>query len=524
MSIKLRFALLLGLLLLIFLGSLGVLRHLENRQLAEALASSQIDATSTLERWLDLNGAGLRQFAEDYSQWDDMVEFVKSPDANWAEVNIRQSMESFKLHMIWVLSNEGRVIFHSHQDTPPEHPPLPAAEWLPFVTENPFPHFFTRHDTDLLEIRAYPIQPSADINRTSQPVGWLVVARLWDRDHLLSLGKLTESNLSLENSAPPPDENPSQGRLTILRPLSDWRGDIVSVLRVTREMPAIAQRLRTDVFEARVFIVFGLLVMGALALSLHNWVLKPLNAIGESLAQQDAGPLHSLVSQKTELSRIASQLEIAYEQQRELVREVSERARLGRDLHDGVIQSIYAAGMGLAAARTLIQRDPEEAARSIDHVRAALNETIRDVRNFITGLEPQALQTRTFTGAVASLFEFFPSEDPSSRDLDIDESAADRLHLAARTAALQIVRECTSNAFRHGHARCVRVSLHPAEDRKSILLTVSDDGSGFDPATVRRGHGLDNITERARTLGATATIHSEPGKGTRTTVHFPVSD
>ncbi len=524
MSIKLRFALLLGLLLLIFLGSLGVLRHLENRQLAEALASSQIDATSTLERWLDLNGAGLRQFAEDYSKWDDMVEFVKSTDANWAEINLRQSMESFKLHMIWVLSSDGQLVYHAHQDEHTEHPPLPAAEWLSFVTTNPFPHFFIRHEEDLLEIRAAPIQPSADADRSSKPRGWLVVARLWNQDHLRSLGKLTESTLRLEPTDPAIDEGESKARLTIMRPLSDWRGEIVSVLHVTREMPAIAQRLRTDVFEARVFIVFGLLVMGALALSLHNWVLKPLNAIGESLAQQDAAPLHALVSQKTELSRIASQLEIAYAQQRELVREVGERARLGRDLHDGVIQSIYAAGMGLAAARTLIQRDPEEAARSIDQVRAALNEIIRDVRNFITGLEPEALQSRTFTAAVASLFDFFQSEGPSSRDLDIDESVADRMHLAARTAALQIVRECTSNAFRHGRARCVQVRLHLTEDRKAVRLIVNDDGEGFDPATVRRGRGLDNITERARTLGATATITSEPGKGTRTTVLFPVSD
>jgi signal transduction histidine kinase len=282
--------------------------------------------------------------------------------------------------------------------------------------------------------------------------------------------------------------------------------------------------LRTDVFEARVFIVFGLLVMGALGLCLHNWVLRPLNAIGDSLVVQDAAPLQSLIAQDTELSRIASQLEVSFAQQKELLREVEERARLGRDLHDGVIQSIYAAGMGLAAARTLLQREPEEAAKGIDQVRAALNEIIRDVRNFITGLEPEALHSRTFTAAVASLFDFFKSSGPPSHQLDIDESAADRLHLAARTAALQIIRECASNAFRHGHARCVHVELRVTDTRTAIRLSITDDGGGFNPDTARRGRGLDNISERARTLGATAEIISEIGKGTRTTVLFPVND
>ncbi len=521
MSIKLRFALLLGLLMLIFLGSLGVLRYLEKQQLTEALASSQVDATNMLERWLDLNGSSLRQFADDYSKWDEMIAFVKNRDAAWAEVNVGQSMDNFNLHAVWVLTDQGLPLYNAHRDTA-EPVPLTPSEWMELVAENPFPHFFAPHGHDLLEIRAAPIQPSGDVDRKSTPQGWLVAARIWDPSLLKSLGNLTESTIRI--GLPESQTTAAEGSLTIIRPFNDWRGRTLELLHVTRETPAIARRLRTDVFEARVFIIFGLLVMGALGLCLHNWVLRPLNAIGDSLAVQDASPLQSLIAQNTELSRIASQLEVSFAQQKELLREVEERARLGRDLHDGVIQSIYAAGMGLAAARTLLQRDPEEAVRGIDQVRAALNETIRDVRNFITGLEPEALHSRTFTAAVASLFDFFKTSDTSPHRLDIDESAADRLHLAARTAALQIIRECASNAFRHGQARRVEVYLHLTDDRKAVRLAVSDDGLGFDPATARRGRGLDNISERARTLGATAEILSEIGKGTRTTVLFPVND
>ncbi|MBC8040100.1 MAG: hypothetical protein H7Y06_06130 [Opitutaceae bacterium] len=525
MSIKLRFALLLGLLLFIFLGSLGVLRYLEKKELTEALASSQLDATSMLERWLDLNGSSLRQFSEDYSKWDEMVSFVKKPDIPWAEINIRQSMDNFNLHAVWVLSTNGEVLYTSHRETP-EPSPLSPADWLQLFGDNPFPHFFAPHGHDLIELRAAPIQPSGDNDRSTTPQGWLVSARIWDQSLLKALGNLTESTIRIGHAdTNAVSENSSlDGKLTIIRPLNDWRGQTLELLHVTRETPAIAQRLRTDVFEARVFIVFGLLVMGALGLSLHNWVLQPLNAIGDCLAKQDATPLQPLIAQNTELSRIASQLEVSFAQQKELLREVEERARLGRDLHDGVIQSIYAAGMGLAASRTLIQRDPEEAARGIDQVRAALNETIRDVRNFITGLEPEALHSRTFTAAVDSLFDFFKTAGPSPHDLRINEADADRLHLAARTAALQIIRECISNAFRHGKARCVQVALKVTDDRKAIRLAISDDGTGFDPSSVQRGRGLDNIAERARTLGATAEIVSEPGKGTRTTVLFPVSD
>lgn len=523
MSIKLRFALLLGMLLLIFLGCLAALRLLEKEQLTEALESSQRDATRMLERWLDLNGSSLRQFTEDYSRWDELVTFVDSRDMVWADVNLRQSLPSFDVHDIWVLTVDGSLVYQAHQ-AHPSPPPLKPDEFNLLVADNPFPHFFVQHADGLREIRIAPLQPSADTARKSPPQGWLVACRLWDKAHLTALGSLTESKVSLgspDQAAAPPLH---ASDLTLIRPLHDWRGRTASLLYVNREMPAITQRLQTDVFEARVFILFGLLVMGALALSLHEWVLKPLNVIGDSLVRQDPAPLQPLIAQRNELSRIASRVDISFAQQKELRRDVEERARLGRDLHDGIIQSIYAAGMGLAAARTLISADSVEASRRIDQVRAALNETIRDVRNFITGLEPEALQRRTFGAAVAGLFELFQTAGPATGTLDIDEDVANRLHLAARTAALQVIRECASNSIRHGKAKNVRVSLHLVEHGRVARLDITDDGCGFDPATAKRGHGLDNITERARSLGASAEITAEPGKGTRTTLLFPLSD
>jgi len=264
MSIKLRFALLLGVLLLIFLGSLGMLRMLEKEQLTEALASSQRDATEMLERWLDLNGSGLRQFAEDYSRWDDMVTFVKTRDPEWAEVNIRQSMGGFNAHAVWVLTTDGTPIYQTETDDARTPVPVSPADWRQLVADNPYPHFFAAHGTDLLEIRAAPIQPSSDANRTTPPQGWLLAARLWNQAHLDALGHLTESTLRLSAPDRPVAPYVSESKLTIMRPLNDWRGHTLDMLYVTRETPAIAHRLRTDAFEARVFIVFGLLVMGAL--------------------------------------------------------------------------------------------------------------------------------------------------------------------------------------------------------------------------------------------------------------------
>jgi hypothetical protein len=85
---NLRLALLLGLLLLAFLASLLALRHFELRQSEQMLANIRQSRISLLERFIDLTGDSLRQFANDYSQWDDMVGYVNHADPAWAEVNV----------------------------------------------------------------------------------------------------------------------------------------------------------------------------------------------------------------------------------------------------------------------------------------------------------------------------------------------------------------------------------------------------------------------------------------------------
>jgi len=159
--------------------------------------------------------------------------------------------------------------------------------------------------------------------------------------------------------------------------------------------------------------------------------------------------------------------------------------------------------MGLAAARTLVQTDPAEAAGRIDQVRAALNETIRDVRNFITGLEPEALQSRTFSAAVKSLFEFFQTAGPAVGDIDIDESVADRLHLAARTTALQVIRECASNAIRHGND----VWFYNSKDNTAAHAQLPANDAGD---TGRHSAGSD-VTATPDQLAAMLLAKIEPG-------------
>jgi signal transduction histidine kinase len=205
-----------------------------------------------------------------------------------------------------------------------------------------------------------------------------------------------------------------------------------------------------------------------------------------------------------------------------LNRSLEEQIRLGRDLHDGVIQSLYAAGLVIESARTLAKTDPEEADRRLVQLLQTLNRTIRDVRTYIVGLAPENLRQTGFGQALDELVTELGAGRSVHFDLKIDDEASAQLSPAQSTEALHVAREAISNSLRHGNATRVTVRLHPGDGE--VCLLVQDNGSGFDPAhRTRSGHGLRNIEARASDLGAHVRVESRPSEGTRVILTFALS-
>jgi PAS domain S-box-containing protein len=206
----------------------------------------------------------------------------------------------------------------------------------------------------------------------------------------------------------------------------------------------------------------------------------------------------------------------------ELRESLEARERLGRDLHDGIIQSIYAVGLGLEDCRRWVGQRPQEAEGALARASLQLNAVIRDVRNFILGLEPEALKGREFRAALDSVIQAFGPESKVRFQLDVDAEAAASLDVRQTMQALQIAREAISNSLRHAGASTTVISLH--QENGCIRLEVRDDGRGFDMKSPNStGHGLRNIAARARDLNARIEIVSRPGEGAAVILDIPCS-
>lgn len=204
---------------------------------------------------------------------------------------------------------------------------------------------------------------------------------------------------------------------------------------------------------------------------------------------------------------------------------VDERIRIGRDLHDGIIQGIYAVALSLEDVAELIAAgDDAEAAARVDRAIDRLNSAITEIRTFIVGLGSGTAPT-SLAMSLTGVVEDIRLDPDMNLELDLDEARSLAADLTPEAAAQlqQIVREALSNVARHSGATRASVALR--RDGDAAVLEIADDGRGFDPAAPRgAGHfGLANLHDRAASVGGTLRVVSAPGRGTRIIVRLPLA-
>lgn len=233
-----------------------------------------------------------------------------------------------------------------------------------------------------------------------------------------------------------------------------------------------------------------------------------------------------LLATFTEHAAVAMHNARLYDQAQQ-VAVVEERNRLARDLHDSVTQSLFSMSLLAQVIPTLLETNPDEATQSLHELRRLSKEALAEMRALLFQLRPVALEedglVEALTKHVASLQR---RDGPTLRFTCND--CEERLPLTVEEAIFRVATEAINNALKHAHARQIDVHIEERRDEgHSVVLTVRDDGSGFDPAHQRpqAGHlGLSGMKERVARGGGILWIESAPGAGTTVTVRMAVPE
>ncbi len=197
-----------------------------------------------------------------------------------------------------------------------------------------------------------------------------------------------------------------------------------------------------------------------------------------------------------------------------------DRERFSQDLHDHVIQSIYATGMALETCVHLICTDAQGAVLKLQKGIADLNAVMGQLRDYLEWGSMHTIKAEELHKALEALVRTIPRTDSFTIQLHIDRSTVKTLTDQTATHVLQIVREALTNTLRHANATSSTLSLSSTPE--GVHLDIQDDGIGFDlDATSGYGWGLRNMAARAKKLDAKFQLISQRGGGTRISLDIP---
>ncbi len=257
---------------------------------------------------------------------------------------------------------------------------------------------------------------------------------------------------------------------------------------------------------------------------------EPIGRVQGVVVLTHADPRHFEAGNLPFLTLLASQVSLAvrnadaYLQSEELAI-AEERARIAREIHDGVAQSLAFAALKLDLVVRLLRRDPDEAERELARAKATIREMIREVRRSIFALRPVDLERYGLVETVRRYALDFGQQNDVGVELDVESLVG--LSMKTEAVLFRIFQEAMNNVAKHAKASSVHVVLGPCGN-DAVELVVEDDGVGFDPSqvadrvTTAGGLGLRQMEERVTARGGRFDAASLPGKGTRVRVRVPV--
>lgn len=201
---------------------------------------------------------------------------------------------------------------------------------------------------------------------------------------------------------------------------------------------------------------------------------------------------------------------------------LEERERIGMDLHDGIIQSIYGVGLALEYAYLSAEENPSLTREKIENSIEGLNAAIRDIRAYVADLRPRQLRDeQPLQQGIERLVKDFRTVSSTKATLTTTENTLTKLPRENSLALFHICQEALANIAKHAHAENADIHLWTNEDR--VLLKIEDDGRGFNPNTIKEalGHGLSNMRRRAHKVSGDIEIVSQLTKGTTITAWVP---
>jgi len=294
------------------------------------LEKENLENTRLLENMIGFKSHSLLTFVTDYTFWDDMVLFTETGDTLWASENISVSLKTYDSDMAWVFNRKLELVyFISGEGNGFADTTAVTKEIITFTASNSkFFHFFSKTNTGIIEVRGASIHPTSDVDRITEPSGYFIVGRLWNKKLIEEIEVMTASKIELVEPDVTIEFNQSEIHEFISNgyyKLQSWDNEPVAVLNSAKKIQILEEMHSKSESQFAIMLVFIAAVLGFTGISLYYLVNLPLKKISGALRAGEAKHIADLIGRKDEFGNMADLVNEFFIQREKLLNEIRER-------------------------------------------------------------------------------------------------------------------------------------------------------------------------------------------------------
>jgi len=256
-----------------------------------------------------VDGQPLETLSVDYSFWDEMVNFIKNRNLQFATDNIDTGLATYGAQAAWVYRPDYSLVYYKtteDDDASLQNLDLRLPKgFFQKLYKDHFEHFFISGSYGVMEIRAATVHPGDDSERQTPPQGFWLVGRLLNDSYIANLGDLTQSKLTIDSANTTTADRLGRQSVTFGTKLPSWDGQTVRVLTSTAQVPVVKDLEGLYNRELALLLFFAVGTVLVLIVSIWRLVLRPVSQVTDSLKKQDPKVLDRLSEDKTEFGGLA---------------------------------------------------------------------------------------------------------------------------------------------------------------------------------------------------------------------------
>jgi len=293
-----------------------------NRLIAELQLKEQRETINTLLR---LKSDSYAQILLDYSCYDDMIRFLHTHDTAWSKINIT-AVPSYKLQLCQVYDLDKQLQFEQKDSLLKQHFAI-GEKVFKILDKNKTIEYFAQTEDGILQICGSSIHQSDDLERKSKPYGYFIIVKLWTKDYIQKLEKLSDAKINIQSKQPD-----KHGDSLIVIGLPSLDKTDAAYLCATKFNPLLKSINRLGVYSTVLVILLSFFVLFTFFVSFRYLIINPLKIIIKSLDETNPSELVYFDQQKDEFGKIASLINDFFMQQSQLYAEIEERKQIQEEL------------------------------------------------------------------------------------------------------------------------------------------------------------------------------------------------